>query len=509
MHNKRMLLVAAAVAAVVTVVAGCSSNPSGSGGSAPGSGPVKGGTLTFDEVTPIQSTDPYPYTGDVIPWRRQVFDTLVGVKNGVPTPELATSWKISSDSKDVTLTLRSGVTFSNGKPFTAQEAKWSIDFAKDPANSSQDGQQLSAGTVTAVDDHTLKLAFPEPTPQVMSVLSDVEMMWSGSDIKQNAIGTGPFLLDQLKPGVEMDLKRNPKYWNSSSGQPYLDKIVIKVVPDANSMVVDLQSGGADMIWTPPANKVATLKSSGYQVVIEPGPGDYDFMMNTTKAPFTNESVREAMSYALDRERFAKIATDGIALPTCQIFPPKSPAYSKSLENCSFDLNKAKQLIQQSGIQTPISVDMTIPQLDPALTEFAPIYQADLKQIGVNANITLVSQAQWIDYAVKGNYPGIMGHIYSFGSLDPAILMSAHPFGPEHNAESYSSSEYSALVTKAEQTAAGPARVAAFEAVSKFVQKAAFIIPVANNPGVFVLGKNIHGFAANALNMPELGGVWKG
>lgn len=504
-----MLVVAVAAATVVTLTAGCSSNPSGSGGPTSGGGPVTGGTLTFDEVTPIQSTDPYPYTGDVIPWRRQVFDTLVGSNNGAPTPDLATSWKISPDSKVVTLTLRNGVKFSNGKPFTAQDAKWSIDFAKNPANSSQDGTQLSAGTVTVVDSHTLKLTFPEPTPQVMSVLSDVEMMWSGSNIKQDAIGTGPFMLNQLKPGIEMDLTRNPNYWNASSGQPYLDKIIIKVVPDANSMVVDLQSGGADMIWTPPPNKVATLKSNGYQVVIEPGPGNYDFMMNTTKAPFTNENVRQAMSYALDRERFAKIATNGIALPTCQVFPPKSPAYSKSLENCSFDLNRAKELIKQSGIQTPISVDMTIPELDPALTKFAPIYQADLKQIGVNANITLVSQAQWISYAEKGDYPGIMGHIYSFGSLDPAILMSAHPFGPQHNAESYSSSTYSALVTKAEQTAAGPQRVAAFQAVSKFVQKAAFIIPIANNPGVFVLGKNVHGFAVNALNMPELGGVWKG
>src|SRR6267378_3883532 len=187
-----------------------------------------------------------------------IFDTLTTLDDkGVAQPKLALSWTPSEDFKTWTFKLRPGVKFHDGTPFNAQAVKENYDRQKDPANKCRCAFYVAfMHDVQAPDELTVVYNLNDPAvnqPAIMTIQSSNFVIQSptawktkGEEYNRNPVGTGPYILKSWTAGDRMVLEKNPDYWNK--GHPYLDRIILKPLPDAQSCFASLQSGEADIVW---------------------------------------------------------------------------------------------------------------------------------------------------------------------------------------------------------------------------------------------------------------------
>ncbi len=187
-----------------------------------------------------------------------IFDTLVYLDDkGEVQPKLALSWTHSDDYKAWTFKLRPGVKFHDGTPFNAQAVKENFDRQKDPANKCRCAFYIAGiHDVQAPDELTVVYNLNDPAvnqPAIMTIQSSNFVIQSptawktkGEEYNRNPVGTGPYILKSWTAGDRMVLEKNPDYWNK--GHPYLDRIILKPLPDAQSRFASLQSGEADIVW---------------------------------------------------------------------------------------------------------------------------------------------------------------------------------------------------------------------------------------------------------------------
>ncbi|HET7122659.1 MAG TPA: ABC transporter substrate-binding protein, partial [Bradyrhizobium sp.] len=256
-----------------------------------------------------------------------IFDTLTYLDDkGKPQPKLALSWEPSEDFKIWTFKLRPGVKFHDGMPFNAQAVKENFDRQKDPANKCRCAFYISGiHDVQAPDELTVVYNLNDPSvnlPALLTVQSSNNVIQSptawktkGDDYNRNPIGTGPYVLKSWTAGDRMVLEKNPDYWNK--GHPYLDRIVLKPLPDAQSRFASLQSGEADIIWDDEAdadNIQRAQKDPKLTVHTYAGSGAAVAAFNTKVAPFDDVRVRQALVMAIDRKKMSQALTNGLARP---------------------------------------------------------------------------------------------------------------------------------------------------------------------------------------------------
>ena len=243
----------------------------------------------------------------------------------------------------------------------------------------------------------------------------------GPDNKSKANGTGPFALVDWTPGESVRLTKNKNYWQS--GLPYLDGYDVLFSRDGQAMIATLEAGASDFVNYPLASEAIRLsKDPKYQMqaIFDVG-SHYAIWMNVAVPPLDNKLVRQALNYAIDRQRFIDTALGGLVGPPMNLpWPTYSPAYEASKNNTyPFDLDKARSLLAAAGVS---SFDTIINYANTGeIAEFstmAQIYQADLAKIGVNATIQPLDNATWTDSAVKATYKGLaVGHPGGFGAQD--------------------------------------------------------------------------------------------
>jgi peptide/nickel transport system substrate-binding protein len=167
--------------------------------------------------------------------------------------------------------------FDSGRPVSAEDAKWNIDYVKDPKNAAAAGGELKNVEVRALDATTLQLVLPDIMPHIFSLLAGVLIVDPQSDITQQAAGTGPFRLDSLSPGVDIQMVRNEHYWRPD--RPLLDRLIVRNIPELASTAIAVESGAAHVVRC--ANNDVQRLNSGDQttVMVLAGSGSYDFALN--------------------------------------------------------------------------------------------------------------------------------------------------------------------------------------------------------------------------------------
>jgi peptide/nickel transport system substrate-binding protein len=215
-------------------------------------------------------------------------------------PWLAETWDASPDGRTFTLHLRPGVTWSDGTPFTSADVLFTLQAVFDPKSESIVASQLTVAgkpiTAAALDDHTIVLTYPAPSGPGLRLLDALVILpkhklegalaagtfaksWDSATPPSEMVGTGPFLLREYVPGQRIVLDRNPLYWRKAADGtqlPYLDRIVLQVVPDQDAELLRLQSGDIDMTQSElrPDDYVAARRAEdqGRLKVVELGVG---------------------------------------------------------------------------------------------------------------------------------------------------------------------------------------------------------------------------------------------
>jgi peptide/nickel transport system substrate-binding protein len=392
------IAIVAALFSVSALVTACGGGGS-SGGASNGGGsatPVRGGTLTFDRfqdadvgLNPINA----PSNGSIFTIQ-QIFDQLVEVQGDHLAPGLAKSWDHSADGRVWTFHLRDAE-FSNGDPVTAGDVKFSLDqFANPKINVVYPAQGASIQQVDVVDDHTVKVRLNTVDGAFLydiamfaaAILPEKVVKQEGQKgFGEHPIGSGPFEVASYKRGQATILKRNPHYWRP--GQPYLDGVDFNFVPNANTRVLELRSGQADVADAIPYNQITSLEgSSGVNVEIATSLKWDAIWFDTRKAPLNEVKVRQALNYATPKDQILKTVLFGAGQVANSMIPPVK-YWDKSVPPYPYDLNKAKQLLSQSSVPHGFSLSLVIPAGDQVEAQEAEIIKSTWAKIGVN--VTLV------------------------------------------------------------------------------------------------------------------------
>jgi peptide/nickel transport system substrate-binding protein len=382
----------------------------------PAGTPKRGGTLRAVIQNDFVTMFPALTTG---PTANQCFDWLVRWRRGAdgvwgPRPGLAESWELGDTA--AILKLRKGVKFHDGSDLNADAVAWNVknwmQHPKSLAKSDLPGID-AANPAEVVDDYTVKINLKGPYGSLLAGLSDgtqttgitskVAYEKLGDDgMKLQAVGTGPFMFEAWQSGAQLSVNRNPSYWDKGlDGQalPYVDKIVYRFVPDDSVRFNELRSGNADFTELIRGRDVPAAQADPSLVYAEDkGNGNrYRFFFNALKGAFKdNLKLRQAVQYAIDREAVAKALGGGIGVVENYDLLPGALGYDESIPRYSYDLDKAKALMQESGVTTPMPILLSVIQRE-ADQQQGQIIQAMLDKIGIKVNLEVIER---IAYAVK-------------------------------------------------------------------------------------------------------------
>ncbi len=314
-------------------------------------------------------------------------------------PDLAERWTVSPDGKTWTFFLRKNARFSNGDPVKASDAVWSLKRAHDKDAPWQWALE-AVQNITARDDYTVVITLKEPWAPFLadislfsnSILPEKLFKDASEDtISNKPMGSGPFMFVEWRKGEEVVLKANPYYYEP--GFPKTQELRLKYIPDDNSRIIAVQSGEVDGIDYPPFSRISELKrDSRLEAQLNPSTAVAHLSLNVRQAPFDNVKFRQALAYATDRYAIVRAVCFGYATAATTFLPKTTPFFNKESKGYVYDVNKAKALLKESGIPTPVNIKIMFRANDAVHQTTAVALKGMWAKIGVNLELEPLERA---------------------------------------------------------------------------------------------------------------------
>jgi peptide/nickel transport system substrate-binding protein len=402
-------------------------------------------TLTLGVITPATTFEaPDMNWGNESPYNQAVYDSLVQASpTGVIRPHLATSWSYNAARTVLTMTLRTGVTFTDGTPFNASVAAQNLEaFQKGTSNNASD--LISMASATAASPTKLVIRLKQPDPAFLTYLGEAAgsqespKAWKSATASTVPVGSGPYELDAKATvvGSSYVFTANPNYWDKP--EQHYSKIVMNVYTSATTVLDAIEGGQVNAANTFDDTTIPQIQNAGFTV--------YPLQLNwaglslvdrsgTMSKPLGNLKVRQAINYAFNRAALLNDMSDGYGSVTTQVFPTNSPGYESSLNSYySFDPAKAKHLLAEAGYPHGFTLDM--PTITVAFGEAAyALIQAELANIGIKVNYTDYQGSTIFTAILAPKYPAF----YFTLEEDPVpwemaqfILTAGATFNPFHS-----------------------------------------------------------------------------
>jgi peptide/nickel transport system substrate-binding protein len=476
--------------------------------------PQRGGQLSVGQMGDIASLDPHSFGFVNYGMIAQIYDRLARYEeaNGALElkPELAESWNVSEDGLVLTLTLRQGVKFHNGREMTADDVVANYEKTRVPETGGHMYQAtLSVETVTATGPYEVEVRHKTPTPEMFDTISRMSIVAPESfeSLTQSGIGTGPFQFVEWVPVDHLTLRRFDGYWDPE--RPYLDEVIIKPYNDQAAMQIALQSGTIQAAIGIPYKDAERLGSELQIITGHPGATWYTMYASAKKPPFDNQKLRKAMQYAINRQLIVDAVLFGYGKPVWTPWPETSLAYDPKWENFyPFDLDMAKQLITEAGYPDGFEAEIMAPTSFPELGDMALILQADLDKIGVKLSFSNLG-SEWGDRLGQGDY----NLTFSFAGrshLDPVSAFDNSAFRHVNNPlfpDGNPPAAYAEAVTTAKTTLDQAARKAALTTATDILLEESFAMSVSWRLTLFGATNKVHDFGYTVDDFVVLKHTW--
>ncbi|MFI9485622.1 ABC transporter substrate-binding protein [Promicromonospora sp. NPDC052451] len=535
-------------AAVALLLAACSSG-GGSTGETTGE-PVAGGTLTYASGDAEPSCLD-PHVGGNYPQAliaTQYLESLVSLdEDGEVIPWLATEWSESDDGMAWEFRLRDDVTFTDGTPFDAEAVAANIAHVQDPATASSTGYLALAKIeeVVPVEEHLVRLELSAPDSALLESLSQVWVAMESPKALERSqeencaapVGTGPFVVDQWERQESVTLVRNDDYVSppadvevpEGTGLPYLDSIVWRFIPDSASRYAALQSGEVQVIDNAqPDTIVSAADDPAIEELDAPRPGASNRIeLNSGKAPFDDERVREAFIRSVDVEAgveslffgtaqrsyspLSSVEPLGLSLP--DLFAVDTDAAADLLDDAGWSERDADGYRVKDGERLTLDFPVSTNQSIPAEQSLFEQIQADAKTAGFEVKLHPLDLSSWYGALAENDYdlvsapytkvgPDVLRILYHSDSITPA------PSGYFANLAQVDDPGLDDLLTRAAATSRDDERASLYEQAQRTILDGYYILPLYDQQNHFLYSSSVHGLRAMpTVSTPTFAGAW--
>jgi len=392
-------------------------------------------------------------------------------------PGLAERWEIP-DPLTYVFHLRRGVRFSDSRPLTARDVKWTFDsILKGTVLTPKAGSYRLVDHIDVPDAATVVFHLKEPYSPLLWNLSNpvigIVPEGSGADFNQHLIGSGPFRLARLEQDKEVLIERNPVYWGAPAN---LKRVRFAVVPDATTRALELRKGSADLeINALTADMVATIESRRQLAVMHSPGSTYAYLAFNLRDPILKDvRVRQAIAYAIDRAPMIHYLWRDLARPAASVLPPEHWAYDGDVRTYPHEPARARQLLDAAGYaeRNGVRFHLTMKTSTEESTRLmAAVLQQQLREVGVALDIRTFEFATFYSDVQKGAFQ-LFSLRWVGGNEDPDIfehVFSSKSFPPKRgNRGYYSNPKVDDLIDDARSTVDRERRKRDYDAIQHIV-----------------------------------------
>ena len=329
-----------------------------------------------------------------------VFEGLTRfMADGSVVAGLASGWDISDDGLTYTFTLRDGVTFHDGTTMDADDVKFSLDRARsEDSTNAQKGLFADIADVTVIDPLTVQVTLAQENGSFL-----FNMAWGDAvivapesidTIASNPVGTGAFTFTDWVQGDRLELTRNDAYWGDA---PALERATFRFISDPTGAFAAVMAEDVDAFvgFPAPENLPQFEADPRFQVLVGSTEGETILSTNNRMPPFDNVLVREALAHAIDRSAIIDGAMFGYGTPIGTHFAPHNPDYVDLIGNSQYDPDRARALLAEAGFADGFTTTLKLPPPSYA-RRGGEIIAAQLREVGITAEISNLEWAQWIE-----------------------------------------------------------------------------------------------------------------
>jgi peptide/nickel transport system substrate-binding protein len=351
--------------------------------------------------------------------------------------DLVDHWDSQPDGLGYSLYLRPNAVWHDGQPVTADDVVFSFDALRDPKNATTTGANLDGiESYSAVNSQEVQLKLSAPTPALLNRLTRVgvvpkhllanEPNIPASAFNQHPIGSGPFKFDSYTPGVQLTLARNDAYYR---GRPGVDKVIVRFLPDPTAATIQLKSGEVDLARINSSNVPALADAANMVVDQFPTNGEGIININMRRPILSDLAVRQALSYATDRNAIGKGVFAGLGQMEQGPIASTSAFFAADVDTLyPYDVQKAQALLAQAGWQkgsdgvltkdgTSLELTMNVNSESDSHVKLGQAIQAEWKLIGVKVDLRVVDFATWRDLNFSKKDFDVFYNAYG-SALDP-------------------------------------------------------------------------------------------
>ena len=436
-----------------------------------------------------------------------VFEGLVKpTSTGDLTPAVAEKYEISEDRLTYTFTLREGVQFHNGDTVTAEDVIYSINRC---ATATDTGVVLVEALsvipkLEALDEKTVAITITEPSNEFVSYLTLAILPADYTEQDTKPVGTGPFKFVSRTAQDSIVMEKFAEYWGTPA---YLDKVTFKIIENADSILMSLQSGAVDMFSHLTSYQVDQLGEE-FQVVEGTMNLVQALYLNNAVAPFDDVRVRQALCYAVDKQGIIDLAFDGYGSPIgSSMYPAFGKYFDDSLTNhYAYNVEKAKQLLAEAGYADGFTMTITAPSNYQPHVDTAQVIAEQLKAVGVTAEIQLVEWGTWVSdvYGGRNFQSTVVG--FDASTMTARALLERWTSDYAKNMINYNSAEYDQLFKQALESYDDAEQTAIYKQMAKNLTENAANVYIQDMADLVALRNGLEGVVFYPIYVMDLAGV---
>ena len=473
--------------------------------------PINGGSIVVGISQDLDSLDPHKAvaagTKEVL---FNVFEGLVKPdEDGNLVPAVASDYEISTDGKIYTFTLREGVKFHNGSLVTADDVVYSLKRSAGLLDTIDPSVVVESALtnileVNKVDDKTVEIVLKTPDTELLGYLTCAIIPKDYDKQDTAPIGTGPFKFVSYTPLESFVVEKNEDYY--IPGAPYLDKVTFKIVPDADSAMVQMLAGSMDIFSYLTDAQVEQLKGSfnileGNMNLVQA------LFLNNETEPFNNVKVRQALNYAIDKQSLLDLVAGGRGtIIGSNMFAGFAKYYEDLADAYPYNPEKAKELLNEAGYPNGFTFSITVPSNYQFHVDTAQVIVEQLKQVGIHAEIKQVEWASWLSdvYSARNYEATIIGLDAKLAGRD---VLERYASTADNNFINYSNKEYDTVLADAIGTVDDNEKIKDYKQLQTILSSDAAAVYIQDPALLVAVNKKLSGYKFYPVYVQDMASVY--